>query len=121
MKWVVDVDRCVHTAQGLDWNKLFSTAKTRGWARALRLGLFLAKETCGLELPEVVEIELRRDKSLNSLAKSVASYWYQPDSSQPSYLWKVCYLLNCRDNLSDRVKMVMDYALMRFSDMCVRH
>ena len=121
MKWVVDVDRCVRTAQGLDWDKLFSTAKSRGWFRALRLGLFLAKKVCDLEMPGIAEIELRRDRSLDSLAKSVSSYWDQPDSSQPLYHWKVCYLLNCRDDLFDRVKMVKDYALMRFSDMCVRH
>ena len=116
MKWVVDIDRCVNAAQGLDWKDLFSTAKGRGCTRALYLGLILARDTCGLKVPELVETELRRDRSAESLAKRVTGLWMQPDSTGPSYPWRVGYYLACRDNWSDRMKMVVDYVLMRGRD-----
>ena len=122
MKWVVDVDRCVNTAQGLDWLHLFATAKSRGCSRALNLGLILAANTCGLELPAIAEDELRRDRLADSIAKRVAGLWMWTNdygasySRGPSYLWRVGYYLACRDNLFDRVKMVADYGLMRLGD-----
>ena len=122
MKWVVDVDRCVNTAQGLDWLHLFATAKSRGCSRALNLGLILAVNTCGLELPAIAEDELRRDRLADSITKQVAGLWMRTNDygssyfRGPSYHWRVGYYLACRDNWFDRVKMVADYGLMRLGD-----
>lgn len=121
IKWVVDIDRCVNTAQGLDWLRLFDTAKTRGCSRTLNLGLLLAVNSCGLQLPTIAVDKLCRDRLAAALARRVAGLWMRTNGagssscSGPSYLWRVGYYLACRDNCFDRVKMVADYELMRFS------
>ncbi len=116
LKWVVDVDRCVRVAHRLDWERLFAIAAERRCVRILRLGLLLAQETCGLDLPADVTGKLRSDPAVASLARRMTHRWAGLPSSHPSFLWQARYFLACRDNLSDRVGMLMDYACMRWRD-----
>ena len=116
MKWVADVDRCVRVAHELDWHKLFETAKVRGCSRALKLGLILARDTCGLDLPERALAELCSDPPAGVLAQRIINLWANGASTTPSFAWQSRYFLTCRDKLSDRLRMIFDYTLMRGKD-----
>lgn len=113
LKWVVDVDRCVRSVQNLDWHVLFARARQRGCARIVRLALYLARQTCSLELPEWVDAEIRADSKVDILARRVACFWSQQPTVQPSLSWKFRYLLACRERLSDRIGMIISYPLSR--------
>ena len=113
LKWVVDVDRCVRVAHDLDWQVLFARARERGCVRVVLLALFLARQTCGLELPERVNIELQSDPKVVILARRVARFWPPPNNFYPSLFWKLSYLLACRERLSDQIGMIINYPLAR--------
>jgi hypothetical protein len=120
LKWVVDVDRYVRFAQGLDWDDLFARARERGSMRAVCLALFLARQSCGLELPERVSAGIEGDRKVAVLARRVARYWPQPTTLQPSLPWKIRYLLACRERFSDKIGMLLDYPVAR-SFPCFKH
>jgi len=103
LKWVVDINYCVKSAQDLDWDELFNRAHKRGCVRVVRVGLLLAQVTCGLKLPENVSVEITSDPKVILLAKRVACFWLHPTTEQPSLLWKFCYLLACRERFSDKL------------------
>jgi hypothetical protein len=113
LKWVVDVDRCVRSAQNLDWDDLFARAEERGCARVVRLALQLAELACGLELPDDVVAEIEQDGSVAVLCQRVTRFWSQPNNVHPPLLWKLRYLLTCRERLSDRIGMILRYPLLR--------
>ena len=113
LKWVVDVDRCVRSTHDLDWEELFIRAGDRGCLRVVYLALQLAHQTCGLELPENVEAEIRKDTKVANLARKVTLNWPKPKTHNPSLTWKTRYLLDCRERFSDKVGMVFDYPLLR--------
>lgn len=110
LKWVVDIDRCVRLAHGLDWERLSRVAGARGCQRALDLGLWLACEFCGLQLPPPVADKVLCNRSVAALGRRVCSLWPEVCGGRPSYLfWQAPYFLACRDNWSDRVRMIVDY------------
>ena len=113
LKWVVDVDRCVGSVDNVDWKEVFARARKRGCVRVVRLGLFLAKQVCGLTLPEDVSVIIDNDASVKKLAEKVTRYWTHPGNVQPSLFWKMCYLLECRERYADRLRMIAHYPLSR--------
>ena len=113
LKWVVDVDRCVRSAHDMDWEKLFTRAEDRGCMRVVCLALVLAQHVCGIEFPDVVEATICKDPKVAGLASRVAQNWSSPKSQWPSLLWKMRYLLDCRERWSDKIGMINDYPFMR--------
>ncbi len=113
LKWVADVDRCVRAISELDFPELFSRARDRGCLRVVYLALQLAHQTCGLELPDQVVVEIRKDTKVANLARRVSLNWPKPKTHNPSLLWKTRYLLDCRERWTDKVGMIIDYPLLR--------
>jgi hypothetical protein len=69
--WAVDVAELIARQPAVDWPALLARAGESGHARELRLGLVLARDLLGTELPEVVSRELARDARLPALARVV--------------------------------------------------
>jgi hypothetical protein len=113
LKWIVDVDRCVRAAHDLDWEDLFIRAGERGCLRVVCLALVFAQQVCGLEIPDVVTAKIRKDSKVGGLANRVTQNWSLPKSQCPSLLWKMRYLLDCRERCSDKIGMITNYPLMR--------
>lgn len=113
LKWVVDVERCVRLSHDLDWEELFAKAGDRGCLRVVYLALMLAQQVCGLEFPDVVDTTICSDPKVASLACRVSQNWSSSKSQWPSLLWKMRYLLDCRERWSDKIGMIVDYPLLR--------
>ncbi len=113
LKWVVDVDRCVRSARDLKWEELFNMAGDHGCLRVVYLALVLAQQVCGLELPELVKTKIRKDRRTVELAGRVSQNWSLPKSQGPSLLWKLHYLLDCRERWSDKLGMIINYPILR--------
>jgi hypothetical protein len=113
LKWIVDVDRCLRLTHNLDWEELFTRAEDRGCLRVVYLALVLAQQVCGIEFPDVVEATICKDPKVAGLASRVAQNWSSPKSQWPSLLWKMRYLLDCRERWSDKIGMIVNYPLMR--------
>jgi hypothetical protein len=69
--WIADVAELIARRPVVDWPGLLTRAGEAGHARELRLGLFLARDLLGAELPEAVSRELAHDPRLPALARVV--------------------------------------------------
>jgi hypothetical protein len=71
--WIVDVAALISSAQPPDWNRAVAAAREVGAERILRLGLRLALDLLGAELPAQVEAKVRFDRAVSKLAAQIES------------------------------------------------
>ena len=69
--WMLDVAELIARRPGIDWPGLLDRAAEAGHARELLLGLLLARDLLGTDLPEVVARRLAGDPRLPALARVV--------------------------------------------------
>ena len=72
LQMVTDVAACVRTFPNLDWASVQATARATGTVRILHLGLFLATELSGAQLPEGLTRNINKDRTVPKLARNVA-------------------------------------------------
>ncbi len=73
LAWVCDVAELVRARPGLDWPGVLRHAEETGTCRMLFLGLRLAAELLGAEIPREVRRRVWADSSVESLAREVAA------------------------------------------------
>ena len=72
LMWIADVAALI-ARQAPDWDRALAVAREVGAQRILRLGLHLASDVLGAELPEQVEADVRSDRSVAKLGEQVES------------------------------------------------
>jgi hypothetical protein len=105
IKWVVDVDRLVRSASGMNWRQLFVKAKGLGSKRAVCLGLRLAARCCGTPLAQQCLVEIEKDQSLLGLEQYVFGNWLQPEKFEGSLWRRHRFTLLVRERTADRLLM----------------
>jgi hypothetical protein len=71
--WVVDIAEQLRSQPDMDWDGLLKTAKCRGSRRTLFLGLHLAHALLGVELPQEVWKQMKKDSSAHALAQEICN------------------------------------------------
>jgi len=71
LQMVTDVAACLRTYRDLDWASVAAMARATGTVRILHLGLLLAADLAGAQLPEKLAREVRKAGSLPQLARQV--------------------------------------------------
>jgi hypothetical protein len=77
LHWICDVAEVVDAHRGMNWERLVDDAVTTGSERMLSLGLFLANDLLGAELPEEVSHIVRLDPEVRTLAEEVRGWLFQ--------------------------------------------
>jgi Uncharacterised nucleotidyltransferase len=72
LMWIADVAALI-VRQTPDWERALAAAREVGAERILRLGLHLASDVLGAELPEQVEADVRSDRTVAELGKQIES------------------------------------------------
>ena len=114
LKWVVDIDRLVRSAPGLDWAQLFARAGCLGCRRAVSLGLLLAQQWCGTPLPGPCRMALADDAALRGLEAWVAGNWQDPENFEQSRWQRYRFTLAARERKRDRLLMAVGNLCLRF-------
>lgn len=77
LHWICDVAEVVEAYCGMDWERVIEEATARGSDRMLSLGLFLANDLLGAELPEEVLRIVHSDPVVRTLAGEVCGWLFQ--------------------------------------------
>jgi hypothetical protein len=72
LMWIADVAALI-SRQPPDWNRAMAAAREVGAERILRLGLCLATDVLGAELPAYVNAEVSSDRTVAKLAEQIKS------------------------------------------------
>jgi len=73
LMWIADVAALISSGQPPDWERAMAAAREVGAERILRLGLRLALDLLGAELPAQVEANVRSDHAVSKLAAQIES------------------------------------------------
>jgi hypothetical protein len=71
LMWIADVAALISSGQPPDWDRAMAAAREVGAERILRLGLRLASDVLGAELPAQVEANVRSDHAVSKLAAQI--------------------------------------------------
>src|SRR5215207_3022601 len=71
LTWICDVAELINAHQDLNWQEVMAQAAALGSERMLLLGLFLANDLLGIDLPEHVLQRVKADQAVNVLAELV--------------------------------------------------
>ncbi len=106
LQMVCDVAECMRTHRDVDWSAVTEMARKTGTVRILHLGLFLAAELLGADVPSDLCATIRSDRDVARLSLAVVNSWriapgqrrFLPDS--PSIFSPM--LFRQRERLIDR-------------------
>jgi hypothetical protein len=73
LMWIADVAALISSGQPPDWDRAMAAAREVSAGRILRLGLSLALDLLGAELPAQVEANVRSDQTVSKLAAQIES------------------------------------------------
>jgi hypothetical protein len=73
LMWVADVAALISSGRPPDWDRAIAAAGEAGAERILHLGLRLASDVLGAELPEPVGASVRSDRAVSRLAAQIES------------------------------------------------
>jgi hypothetical protein len=110
MKWICDVAELVRTEkETIDWRELHQEASRQGVRRMLSLGLFLARDLLGAELPVEMSRAVDRDLRGKSIISTVVSKLFTESMETSRDLEKVVFYLRTKDRWQDRIRFCSCY------------
>jgi hypothetical protein len=75
LQMVCDVAECLRACPNIDWSIVTAMAEATGTVRILHLGLLLARDLLGAELPPDIDEAVRSSSEAVRLARSVVKSW----------------------------------------------
>lgn len=103
--WVCDVAALLASAPELDWSSVFQRAAQLRVKRALGLGLFLARDLLGAELPAKA---IEEDPEIVKLAASVRQSLFADRAAEESVLANCWFLMRTREDFRDALRCGFD-------------
>ena len=83
LNWAADIAWLIQQQAAFDWQYTLTLARKQHCLRTVRLGLLLASDLLGTELPPKVKAELEADGVVKKLAQRVAYWWTLPAAEAP--------------------------------------
>ncbi len=119
LMWICDIAESILTHQ-MDWRQLLEQARRGGSKRTLLLGLFLAQDLLGTELPEEIRQNIQADPKIRVLASQVTDQLFtvadevhkEEDENRPTF-YRTAFYLNMRERLWDKAQFFLHYPFLR--------
>ncbi len=111
LMWIADVGALVSKDNAVDWKRAMAAACEVGAERILRLGLRLAMEVVGAELPEQVAAQVRADSSVYRLAAQITKRLAAGDSGRMRILERAAFRVKMRGGFWDGVAYLIRLSL----------
>ncbi len=109
---ICDIAELIRTHQVFDWQEVMEQASRLGCRRRLFLGLFLAKELLGTNLPEQVWQEIQTDSLVKWLAKWVCKMLFHQVGESTKLINKVLFDLGSLERSQDRMRYCIDRSIL---------
>lgn len=81
LKWICDVSECVQKTPGRDWQHLLQQSAQMRCERMVVLGLHLAHQVLGTDLPDIVLAKIDAHPGCSRLAQDFAQRLFDPENS----------------------------------------
>jgi hypothetical protein len=111
LEWICTVAEAVRRYPMIDWARLLERVGRMGGERMVLLGLVLARDLLGAELPEEIARRTRRDPALESLAARVRSRLFRETGRPPGIVETALFHLQARERIRDRLRYCARLAL----------
>ena len=99
LMWIADVAALISSRQPPDWDRAVGAAREVGAERILRLGLRLASDLLGAELPPQVQADVRSDRAVSHLAAQIESRLPFREPRSTGILQRAAFRLRMRGGL----------------------
>jgi hypothetical protein len=104
LRWLCDIAELLRHEQNLNWEKLIARANRLRCRRILYLGVFLAKDVLGAEVPEQVWRDVVKDPVILQLAAEVREKMFPDRNATPTIFDHRSFFLRTREQMQDRLR-----------------
>jgi Uncharacterised nucleotidyltransferase len=111
LMWIADVAALISGKQSPDWERVITVAREVGAERILRLGLRLASDVLGAELPAQLEASVRSDRAVTRLATQVQTRLASHESREIGILQRAAFRVRMRGGLFAGVAYLLRLSL----------
>lgn len=106
LNWIYDVSKLVEKSDGIVWETVLRQSDQMGINRVILLGLFLAKELIGMDLPEKIWGKIEASPIIKNLATRIYKKLFL-DFDNPAGIFKDQLLyLKMRERFKDKARYV---------------
>ncbi len=102
LEWISCLAALTRAEFRLDWERAWSQAASLHGSRMLLLGLSLARDLSGAELPARVKTQLQADKGTARLARQIRESMFSEEVT--GFLQETWFRLRARERIQDRIR-----------------
>ena len=104
LSWICDISELIHNHPGLNWEQVIEQAYSLGSQRMLLLGLLLAHDLLGSQLPDEIWHETAKDSTVKSLADQVKARFTNRNIRALGAFEIPLFHLDVKENLQDKIR-----------------
>ena len=104
LAWILDVTMMSRSLTSEQWTRLLDNARRHGTLRMVLLGLLLARDVCGADLPAPAAREAGRDRTARALALTATDELFDP---RPRRFDGLTFHARMRERASDRARYLL--------------
>ncbi len=101
--WINDVAQLVNRQHELDWNVVVERATSLGLLRMLWLGLLLANDVFGVDLPCEITARIGNQSSLKTVVEGIRSNFFLVGNQPTGTIQTTLLQLKMRERMKDRL------------------
>lgn len=109
LQWIVDIAELIRSRPEIDWGMTMARARSLGCRRVLALGLLLADDLCGVEIPVDLRREIQAEEDLRLVGGMVCMHILAPETSKLELSDWYQYHLRLKERGADRLMTRLHY------------
>jgi hypothetical protein len=116
LAWICDIAELMRSQPNIDWKEVRARARALGAERMVLLGLLLAHDLLGADMPDIFRQAVDNDRKLVSLAAYVQERLFQNPGEAPGLYAGTHFHLSARERWLDRVRYCLGVAAVTTSE-----
>ncbi|MGH7233738.1 MAG: nucleotidyltransferase family protein, partial [Nitrospiraceae bacterium] len=111
LEWITSVAEVLRTHGRMDWRQVVDIAHALGSERMVLLGLALARDFLGADLPDAIMHMMGSDPVIEVLERLVQERLFLGDREQENVFESALFHLKARERLRDKVRYCLRLAM----------
>ncbi len=112
---ICDIAELIRIYPNINWRQVIEQARILGCNRRLLLGLFLANNLLGTDLPEEILQKIAEEVEIKFLAIKVYQEMFQHSYETPSLIERSLFDIRIREYLQDKIKYCVYQSVLTFT------
>jgi hypothetical protein len=111
LEWICDIAELIGANQGMKWERVLEDATKLRTKRMLLLGLVLARDMLGADLPDELQKNIQADDETRGLAGKVSRSIFSENDSNSETIERDVHVICLRERMWDRMVLRFYYAV----------